>query len=232
MLKAQELFIFDRSCDCVFHRKWATPTISNNITNNKSTGGTNTPLLKLQRASISQTFSTASDVEKASSAMDQLAIQQPSPLQQQKRASQSSLTPYNAAGQTVTLIQDPSEWSETAKLVYGMLYSLKNVVNKLSTRPNDRLLSLKTSSYKLFVYTMPSGMKLALFTDASYNSSGVGNQSLEVRDLLNQLYLKVFVEYAVKNPLCDSQSFQRTLESNPVFALKLDEFIRLNFSSK
>ena len=72
---------------------------------------------------------------------------------------------------------------------------------------------MQTSKYKLHFYETPSGLKFILNTDLS-----VG----DCQEVLHQLYSDIFVEYAVKNPLC---SLEESVSSD-LFKSKLDEFIR------
>ncbi|ESO02365.1 hypothetical protein HELRODRAFT_161625 [Helobdella robusta] len=103
---------------------------------------------------------------------------------------------------------------EEFKLMFGMLFSLKSFVSRLS--PTDQiqgLSSYRTSQYKLNFYETPSGLKIILNTDFS-----VGN----IKDTLHQLYSQVFVEYVVKNPICDQD---QPIKSE-LFNSKLDEFVK------
>ncbi|XP_039356012.1 trafficking protein particle complex subunit 1 isoform X2 [Mauremys reevesii] len=62
---------------------------------------------------------------------------------------------------------------EEFKLMYGMLFSMRSFVGKMS--PVD------------------IGLKVVMNTDL-----GVGN----IRDVLHQIYSNIYVEFVVKNPLC------------------------------
>ncbi|KAF7285820.1 hypothetical protein GWI33_009797 [Rhynchophorus ferrugineus] len=88
---------------------------------------------------------------------------------------------------------------EEAKLMYGMLFSLKSFVNKISP------LDVKEET--------PSGLKFVLNTD---------NHSQGVRDLLHQIYKEIYVEYVVKNPMC---VLNEPIQSE-LFKTKLDAYIK------
>jgi len=103
---------------------------------------------------------------------------------------------------------------EECKLMYGMLFSIKSFVSRMSpTDQKDGLVSFRTNQYKLNYYETPSGLKFVLNTDLNVPTQ---------RDVLHQLYSQIFVEYVVKNPACD----QTQPISSELFKSKLDEYIR------
>ncbi|XP_045461510.1 trafficking protein particle complex subunit 1 [Harmonia axyridis] len=105
---------------------------------------------------------------------------------------------------------------EEAKLMYGMLFSIKSFVNKISpTDPKDGFLYYKTSKYTLHYFETLTGLKFVLNTD---------NHAQSVRELLQQIYNQVYVEYVVKNPLID---LAQPIESE-IFKEKLDTLIKLS----
>ncbi|XP_050534487.1 trafficking protein particle complex subunit 1 isoform X2 [Daktulosphaira vitifoliae] len=103
---------------------------------------------------------------------------------------------------------------EEAKLMYGMLFSIKSFVSKISPHdPKQGLLCYKTNKYALHYYESLTGIKFILNTDISVKN---------VRDLLQQLYKDIFVEYVVKNTECEmGQPIVSELFQN-----KLDQFIK------
>jgi len=104
---------------------------------------------------------------------------------------------------------------EEMKLMYGMLFSIKSFVSRMSPQDQkDGLVSFKTNQYKLNYYETASGLKFILNTDLS-----VGN----LRDVLHQLYSQIYVEYVVKNPTCDDPT--QPIRSE-LFKTKLDEYVR------
>jgi len=104
-----------------------------------------------------------------------------------------------------------------ARLMYGLLYSMKKFVDRLSpTKPLVGLRHYTTASYKLHLYETPSGFKFALTTDVN-----VADATPE----LKTIYAECFVEKVTKNPLYEvgkpitSPEFATDLE-NKVRALK------------
>jgi len=103
---------------------------------------------------------------------------------------------------------------EEAKLMYGMLYSIKSFVNKISPiDTKEGFLYYKTTKYTLHFYETPSRLKFVLNTD---------NGAQGVRQLMQQIYSQVYVEYVIKNPLV---KLNEPIQSE-LFKSKLDSFIR------
>ncbi|CAD6992344.1 trafficking protein particle complex subunit 1 [Ceratitis capitata] len=103
---------------------------------------------------------------------------------------------------------------EEAKLTYGMLFSIKSFVSKISPHdPREGFLFYKTNRYALHYMETPSGLKFVLYTDTA---------ALNVKELLQQLYSKIWVEYVVRDPLWSPG----TPVTSELFQTKLDEFIK------
>ncbi|KAM4714232.1 trafficking protein particle complex subunit 1 isoform 2-T2 [Anableps anableps] len=103
---------------------------------------------------------------------------------------------------------------EEFKLMYGMLFSIRSFVSKMSPQDlKDGFLSFQTSKYRLHYYETASGLKFVMNTDLSVSSA---------RDTLQHIYSNLYVDLVVKNPLCPSS---QTLDSE-LFGTRLDSFIR------
>lgn len=103
---------------------------------------------------------------------------------------------------------------QEGKLMYGMLFSIKSFVAKISPLdPKEGFINYKTSKYTLHCLETPSGLKFVMNTD---------NQAQGVRDLLKKIYAEIYVKYAIRNPLC---AMGEPITSE-LFKSKLDAFIK------
>ncbi|NXV55779.1 TPPC1 protein, partial [Molothrus ater] len=102
---------------------------------------------------------------------------------------------------------------EEFKLMFGMLFSLRSFVAKMTGRGRDGFVSFHTSKYRLHYLETPSGLRLVLNTDLGVASA---------REALQQIYGNLFVELVVKNPLCPPRAPIQSL----LFRQRLDAFVR------
>ncbi|TFY58519.1 hypothetical protein EVJ58_g6372 [Rhodofomes roseus] len=125
------------------------------------------------------------------------------PVQQQQQSQQQSQS-------SATLTFD-----EEAKLVYGVVLSLRNLVRKLSGR-DEQFVNYTTSTYKLHLYETLSGYKFVILSDPKADS---------LRFVLRQIYAGPFIEYVVRNPLVQMDSREQGID-NEFFRLSTDRMIR------
>ncbi|MBN3273667.1 TPPC1 protein, partial [Polyodon spathula] len=103
---------------------------------------------------------------------------------------------------------------EEYKLMYGMLFSIRSFVNKMSPLDmKDGFLTFQTSKYKLHYYETPSQIKRSFCILFRRESCLV---------TLHCPVTPIYVEYVVKNPLC---SMSEAIQSD-LFCSKLDSFVR------
>lgn len=105
---------------------------------------------------------------------------------------------------------------EEAKLLYGMLFTLKSFVNELSPAvPKEGFLSYKTSKYRLNFFETVSRLKFILNTDNETSQT-------EIRELMAGIYTQIYVEYASKSPMVTKGE---VITSN-LFRTKVNQFVQ------
>lgn len=111
-----------------------------------------------------------------------------------------------------------NENSEDSQLLYGFLYSLKSLNQKISPviTSNSNYFTYSTNIYQLFFMEMPTGVKFVLIiTKDTINS----NESY--RQILRDIYRHIYVEYHIKNPL---RKIDTTLIDSQLFRSKITEY--------
>ena len=115
---------------------------------------------------------------------------------------------------------------EQSKLIFGVIYSLRNFVQKLAVtsgknniKYSSNVAAFKTSKYKLHHYLTASGLTLILLTDP---------KSETLLDVLHGIYANVYVKSLVKQPgLSKEQLADPTfVQSNAIFNEALEKYIR------
>ena len=130
-------------------------------------------------------------------------------------------TPGNANNVSATAelpFERPNDLAreETAKLVYGVVFSLRNLVNKLSPKPSsDAFKAYRTPDYKLHYFETASGLKFVMNTDPMVDTE-------YMKQVLRGLYADVYVETVAKNPLVAPQD----PISNQLFRVALENYVR------
>jgi hypothetical protein len=144
---------------------------------------------------------------------------------------------------------------DDAKLIFGTVFSLRNMVRKLGG-DDDAFVAYRTGQYKLHFYETPTNLRFVLLTDTA---------SMSMRNVLHQIYINLWVEYGkpaphrpilllsppssdenaptfkasgypasslttptlvVKNPLSPAEHHGGEGVKNELFELGLDQFIR------
>ncbi|KAM7207378.1 Sybindin-like family protein [Naviculisporaceae sp. PSN 640] len=113
-------------------------------------------------------------------------------------------------------ISNSNKASDDAKLIFGTVFSLRNMVRKLGGE-DDAFISYRTGQYKLHFYETASNLRLVMLTDTSAPS---------MRNVLHQIYINLWVEYVVKNPLSPVEHKGGDGVRNELFEYGLDQFVR------
>ncbi|ORX44756.1 snare-like protein [Hesseltinella vesiculosa] len=165
------LYIFDRHCQCIYFQKWTHAPKGSASANTSQTGSRLGSRLSHSTTSSSEPMNTT-----------QLSSHNQSIPEGALLTQQSGM----AAGSMISM-------EEEAKLVYGVILSLRNFVRKLSsTSDHDGFISYRTSTYRLHYYETPTGLKFVLNTDP---------QTEGMKAVLKQIYVQLYVEFVVKNGL-------------------------------
>ncbi|KAK9459064.1 Longin-like domain-containing protein [Lipomyces oligophaga] len=111
---------------------------------------------------------------------------------------------------------EPLAVDDEVKLVFGVVFSLRNIVSKLSGE-KEAFFTYKTSKYRLHFFETLTNLRFVMITDLSVEG---------VRPILEQIYAGLFVEYVVKNPLSPPEHIGGEGVNNELFSLGLDRFLR------
>ncbi|KAL4787802.1 Longin-like domain-containing protein [Aspergillus varians] len=117
----------------------------------------------------------------------------------------------------LTSVPGPSTRStdDDAKLIFGTVFSLRNMVRKLGGE-DDNFVTYRTSQYKLHYYETPTNIKFVMLTDV---------KSPNMRVALQQIYINLYVEYVVKNPLSPTEHPGGVGVNNELFEQSLEQFV-------
>jgi len=226
------LYIFDRHCDCVYYQDWHRITP---IRPGKDVLPGVAPGTSLADAHGSEERQLPSQQQQQSRFTPSSAAlpRNPSQSSRQDAASQSNLGPVRAP--TVTTGPDSASqqqqaqpntgasasaglpFDEESKLVYGVIFSLRNMVKKLSMKDDEAFIAYRTSTYKIHLFETPSGLKFVLFSDPSVES---------LRFILKSIYQSAYIEFVVRNPMVgmDSRESKRGID-NLAFRTAVNNFI-------
>ncbi|KIJ61323.1 hypothetical protein HYDPIDRAFT_177075 [Hydnomerulius pinastri MD-312] len=200
------LYIYDRHCACVYYQDWhrtkrPKPAVEGGILN------------AVSRAVAPQAADTSAANSSAFSSPRNTLSSNTGFVVAIGDDSSSSSTPAQAA------VDGPRSnalpFDEEAKLVYGVILTLRNMVKKLSGR-DEQFTSYRTSAYKLHLYETISGYKFVMLSDPSTDG---------LRFVLRQIYNGPFVDYVVRNPLVTMDSREQGID-NDYFRASVDRLIR------
>ncbi|KAH8118981.1 TRAPP complex subunit bet5 [Phellopilus nigrolimitatus] len=209
------LYVFDRHCTCIYYHDWhrtkrpkpagkdaLLPAVSRAVSYQSPTAdGTQMPI---------STFSSPRNTLLSSSGIVVAVNEEP------------EYTKPPGPGNANTQMPPPSQGSalsfdEEAKLVYGVILSLRNLMKKLSKR-DESFTSYRTSAYKMHLYETPTLYKFVLLSDPKADASAV-------RFALRQIYAGPFLEYVVRNPLMPMDSRDQGID-NEYFRASVDRLVR------
>ena len=104
---------------------------------------------------------------------------------------------------------------EDQKLVFGMLFSLKDLAHKLAPPAEmDSLRMVKTKAFCLHHYETPTGLIFALNTDCETTSQHAR---------LENVYKTLYIDFVARNPLYDGRKGEPI--RSELFSRKLEEYL-------
>lgn len=122
-----------------------------------------------------------------------------------KRYSEAAMQQLPQAQKTPTgLISVDEQLSEQRKLVFGMLFSLRELVGSLGPEGEPSVLhSVKTGSGTLHNYETLSGLRFAMYTDNDTKTitKWGSSDAPSVREALRHIYIEIWVECVIRSPL-------------------------------
>lgn len=123
-------------------------------------------------------------------------------------------------------VDDEEQLSEQRKLVFGMVYSLKDITKTLSPQTttsgdstNSGLHTVQTGASTLHVYETASGLRFCLYTDPII---GAADYSRKIRAALHHVYQQLWIQCVTRSPLYKPTN-PNVQETN--FEVTLDEFL-------
>ncbi|XXG96451.1 peroxin [Hypoxylon texense] len=138
------------------------------------------------------------------------------PQSQQPLPHPTSTTTTTSPAPASALVPRKSKNDDNAKLIFGTVFSLRNMVRKLGG-DDDAFIAYRTAGYKLHYYETPTNLRFAMLTEPG---------ALSMRNVLHQIYINLWVEYVVKNPLSPVEHTGGEGVRNEMFEMGLDKFIR------
>ncbi|KIJ49367.1 hypothetical protein M422DRAFT_225009 [Sphaerobolus stellatus SS14] len=215
------LYIYDRHCNCVYYQDWhrtkrPKPAVEGNLLPGVSyavSPSASTDPNVIQGHLYGSPRNTLSSSSGVVVALGDTNEQAPSPIL--SGTSLVSAQQQQQAQPQPTQNQSALPFDEEAKLVYGVILSLRNMVKKLSGR-EEQFVAYSTSTYKLHLFETLSGYKFVLFTDPNVES---------LRFVLRQIYTGPFLEYVVRNPLAEMDSREHGID-NVHFRNATDRLLR------
>mmetsp|Transcript_31008 Transcript_31008/g.41381 ORF Transcript_31008/g.41381 Transcript_31008/m.41381 type:complete len:179 (-) Transcript_31008:359-895(-) len=96
--------------------------------------------------------------------------------------------------------EEAEQLAEQRKLIFGMLFSLREIVGSLIPEGEPGgLLSVRTGASTIHNYETLSGLRFAMYTNNDVTKKYPGATS--VRDALRHIYTEIWMECVVRSPL-------------------------------
>ncbi|KAJ2055908.1 TRAPP complex subunit bet5 [Coemansia sp. S146] len=207
MVVVYTIYIFDRHCECIFYTEW-----------NRG----RSPLSADRSAATAVSGRSEGSKEPANTAHavdgtgTHLSGDSQRPLVWPTTATSTAHRVSPESPRNIAM-------EEEAKLVYGVAFSTRNIINKLNSKDGPQggnpggFMSFATNTYRLHYYESPTGVKFILTTDIAAAS---------MQPVLEMIYRNIYVEYVVKNPLFNVDPLASSPIENDYFRAVLNNYIR------
>lgn len=115
--------------------------------------------------------------------------------------------------------EDEEQLSEQRKLVFGMLFSLREVAASLTPdngpSSDKSLHSVKTGASTLYSYETNSGLRFALYVTTSDDDSDAKSIRLALSHIYNEIWINSVTRSPLYNPIApnvEATSFEQNLD--------------------
>uniref|UniRef100_A0A6U6GZU1 Trafficking protein particle complex subunit n=1 Tax=Odontella aurita TaxID=265563 RepID=A0A6U6GZU1_9STRA len=129
---------------------------------------------------------------------------------------------------------DEDPLSEQRKLVFGMLFSLRELVGSLTPEDEPAALhSIRTGASTIHNYETSSGLRFSMFATNDADGRG-GPDAPAIRDALRHIYTDIWVETVVRSPLYRPGNMLSAddMDRGPDFAAGKFDIRSTNFEKK
>mmetsp|Transcript_18904 Transcript_18904/g.26011 ORF Transcript_18904/g.26011 Transcript_18904/m.26011 type:complete len:179 (-) Transcript_18904:174-710(-) len=110
----------------------------------------------------------------------------------------SAVTSQQKQGQSSA--EEAEQLAEQRKLIFGMLFSLREIVGSLVPEEEPGgLFSVRTGASTIHNYETLSGLRFAMYTNNELSKKYPGAPS--VRDALRHIYTEIWMDTVVRSPL-------------------------------
>ena len=132
------------------------------------------------------------------------------------RTGKTLFTKRYAKADVANPTEEPEQLSEQRKLVFGMIFSLREITKLLAPSPQaaaSGLHSVETGKCTLYQYETASGLRFALYCTNSNSSGGPGdgantttsttstNYNKAIRTALAHMYNELWIQCVTRSPL-------------------------------
>ncbi|KAH9055038.1 TRAPP complex subunit bet5 [Lactarius vividus] len=212
------LYVFDRHCNCVYYHDWhRTNRPKRAVEGGGLLSGVSHALSPLPPSAPAQGSSAPStpftSPRNTLTSTSGVLVALSDSHQSQGTVVPQSAPPAAAGGGGGGGTGLP--FDEEAKLVYGVILSLRNMIKRLSGR-DESFVSYRTSTYKLHLFETVSGYRFVMLSDPNAES---------LRFVMRSIYTGPFLEYVVRNPLVPMDSREKGVD-NEYFRASVDRLMR------